>query len=1242
MFSQRKNPYCDLLRFEINVYFSNPKQLTMKKILGLDLGSTSIGWAFITEDVERSEILRLGVRLIPYTGDEQDEFSKGRAISLNKQRTHARTARKTNHRYKLRKKALTDELSALGMMPGEGLMLAVDPVTLYGLRARAASEQVTLTELGRILFLLNQKRGYRSTRSGAEDDGGKKLSDYLTELRERKELLERENLTIGQYFFSEYQRDRWFQTRKKVFPRECYIQEFDTIWRTQQPFYPGILTDATREKLRDTIIYYQRRLKSQKHLVGECRFEKHHKVTPRSSPLFQYEKIWESINSISIRNKANEPYDLNLEQKQKVFDHLISHDKLNLSDLMKIVGLNWRQGWTANEQIRKAGLQGDTTRNPLRKALSKAGIKDTQEWLRFDILETRIETNTDTGEVTEHLAIRSDFEKEPLYVLWHLLYSVDEPERLIPALMRKFGFSKETADILSDIDFKKDGFGNKSARAIRKLLPGLLKGMVYSEAAEHVGYNHSDSITTEENLSRELKNALERYPRNALRQPVVEKILNQLVNLVNGILQDETLGRPDEIRVELARELRQSREEREKTYKRNNESDRAHQEIVARLTQEFPGLSVTRKVIEKYKLYEQQGKRCMYSGQTLTLAQVLLGEGVDVDHIIPQSKLFDDSFQNKVLALRVENALKDNETAFDYMSSRSKDELDDFLERVNLLFADGMITRAKRDRLLMKEHDIPEDFINRQLNETRYISRESMRLLKQVSRNVFATSGSVTDFLRSQWGYNEVLKQLNRPVYEAVGMVTDGKIEGWSKRDDHRHHAIDALIVACTRQSFIQQLNTLNSRITREHLNQVVKTRMSNGWQARKSLLEQYIQTQQPFHTDTVKQVVAGILISQKPGKKVVTVSRNVVRGKTQLTLTPRGQLHKEQVYGRIRRYSEKKTPLNGRFTDTERIANPHIRKIVADRLAAYGNDPKKAFKDLDKNPLWTDAAHSKALTEVTLWEDFFVFRYSLDMSFKEKDIKHIIDKQVREKVQERFDERAGHKEHPLKNLTQDPIWLNREKGIRITSVRCFTGLNDLVPLHGTLDGKTGTPKTITPLARPVDFVSTRNNHHIALYESPEGKWQECVVTLWQAVERKKVGLPVIVENPSAVWDMILSKGFENQDLLKGLPQPEWRFITSLQQNEMFVFGMEKSQLIAVLNMSKFPEVSKRLYRVQKLSTRDYYFRHQYETRLEKNPEEGGQFASLGKMMRIKNLSKLATLNPIKVRIDTLGRIFLA
>jgi CRISPR-associated endonuclease Csn1 len=1214
--------------------------LTMKKILGLDLGSTSIGWAYIEEDGNDPHIKRLGVRVVPYNGDEKDEFSKGQAISLNKSRTMARTARKTNHRYKLRKQALIEKLTLHGMMPDDALMKGIDPVTLFGFRARSAFMKVTLPELGRVLFLLNQKRGYRSSRFGSEqEEGGKKLSDYLTELKERKELLERENLTIGEYFFHEYEKDRWFQTRKKVFPRECYIAEFDRIWKTQQVHYPEILTDALGTELRDEIIYYQRRLKSQKHLVGECRFEKHHKVAPRSSPLFQLGKVWESINSVSLSSKKNESYAITLEQKWRIFELLSEKLKVGSRDLLKILGLKSTDGWYPNEQIRKSGIQGDVTRIRLKEAFKRAGIEGRDDLLAFEVVVRQDHTDMDTGEVTERLTIRSDFEKQPLYELWHLLYSVDETEVVVEKLKYRYGFTETQARELSNLDFKKDGFGNKSTKAIRKLLPGLMRGLVYSEAADHVGYRHSDGLKNEENEKRELRSRLELYPRNALRQPVVEKILNQLVNLINLILQDPELGRPDEIRVELARELRQSREERLKTYQRNNETDRQHKEIVEHLNNEFPGLFISRKTIEKYKLFLQQEGLCMYSGKAMTLSQVLKGEAVDVDHIIPQSKLFDDSFQNKVLALRNENALKDNATAMDYMGSKSQEDMDQYLERVNRMFDSGIISRAKRDRLLIKEKDIPEDFISRQLNETRYISRESMRLLREVSRNVFATSGSVTDFLRNQWGYNQVLQQLNWSKYEAVGKVKDGKIEGWSKRDDHRHHAIDALVVACTRQSFIQRLNHLNSMEARREMMEGVKGKAPEGWQAHKSLLEQYVQSSRPFTTSQVMYAVSRILVSMKAGKKVATWSQNKAKSSSQRTLTPRGQLHKEQVYGKIKRYSPNKAPLNGRFNKVESIADPKVREIVLMRLEEHGNDPKKAFKDLEKDPIWIDDAKSKAITEVTLWEEFFVYRYTLDQGFKEKDVDAIIDSKVREKVRQRFQERKGQKDHPLKNLQNDPIWLDEGKRIPVTSVRCFTGLKDLVPLHKSLSGITSSKEKLNRESKPVDYVSTRNNHHIAIYETPSGELKETAVTLWEAVERRKLGIPVIINDPKSSWDLVLEKGIDDQEILKNIPESDWKFFKSLQKDEMFVFRMSKDEFKSALSSNNSNIISSNMYRVQKISESYYVFRHHLESRLEKDYAEGKEFITSDRMIRIQSLDSFQRHNPIKVHIDTLGKV---
>lgn len=1209
----------------------------MSKILGLDLGSSSIGWAYIEENDTKSKIRKLGVRVIPYTGDEKDQFTKGQAISVNKDRTLKRTARKTIYRYKQRRENLNGFLRENNLLSDQFQLMPISSLELFGLRAKAANEKIEVSELGRILLHLNQKRGYKSSRhSSSEEESGKKMSDYLQELKERKEEIEKENITIGEYFYRKLKENPFFRVKQNVFPRECYINEFNRIWETQSKFYSAILTEENKRKVRDEIIYYQRRLKSQKGLVGKCQFELHHKVTPKSSPLFQAEKIWESINNITLSNKHKEVFSITLEQKKKIFEHLDNNDKLNQTDLFKILGLKRTDGWYPNEQIKKAGIQGNITKVALMKKFKDSAI-DITDLLQFSLTTSKKQSvDKNTGEVREFEMIESSFEKEPLYQLWHLLYSVDDPMLLEKTLRKRYDFTLEQASELAKIDFKKSGFGNKSAKAIRKILPGLIKGNDYSKSAEFVGYNHSNSITKAENEKRELKTDLKLYKKNSLRQPVVEKILNQLINIINSILTDETLGKPDEIRVELARDLRQSQEERNKSYNNIIKADKEHKNIRERLGQEYPGLKISRKVIEKFKLYEQQDGICIYSGEQMELAKVLRGEGIDVDHIIPQSRLFDDSFQNKVLAYRKENESKSDFTAFDYMKSKSEEAFQQYIERISRQYDSEKITRSKQTKLLMAASEIPDDFITRQLNETRFISKEATRLLKEICRNVYSTSGSVTDFLRKQWGYNEVLQQLNWDKYESAGKTSNGKIEDWTKRDDHRHHAIDALVVACTRQSFIQRLNKLNSKQTREEMLDIIKGKVNDGWQAKKSLIEQHVQVLQPFTTQQVKEAVSNILISIKPGKKVATVGNNKANG--QRPLTPRGQLHKEQVYGKIKRYSEKKTPLNSRFTETDLIVNENEKRLVKERIAAFDGDVKKAFKSLDKNPIWLDESKTKQLTEVTLWEEFFVYKYTLDQNFKEKDIDSIIDNGIREKVRKRFIEKTGQKDHPLKNLENEPIWLNDKKRISIKSVRCFTGLNGLVPLHIAENGITKASRFKTNQSKPVDFVSTRNNHHIAIYKTPQGQLEERSVTLWEAVERKKIGLPIIIWEPGKIWDYVLEEGIDNQEILKNLPEQNWEYFTSLQQNELFVFRMTKNELQKSIDKSDYKTISPNLYRVQKIATKNYFFRQHLETSVDDKRNGGELFAKqINKIIVIQSLDAFKERNPIKVTISSTG-----
>ena len=159
-------PYCELLqieliqKYEIFIVFSNPNYPKMK-ILGLDLGVSSIGWALIERKENETKILGGGTRIIPLSVEENDEFTRGNAISKNRNRTLKRSARRNQHRYKLRKHNLHNVLVANNMLPSSELFIGLPPLTLYTMRAKAVHEQVTLPELGRILFHINQKRGYK-------------------------------------------------------------------------------------------------------------------------------------------------------------------------------------------------------------------------------------------------------------------------------------------------------------------------------------------------------------------------------------------------------------------------------------------------------------------------------------------------------------------------------------------------------------------------------------------------------------------------------------------------------------------------------------------------------------------------------------------------------------------------------------------------------------------------------------------------------------------------------------------------------------------------------------------------------------------------------------------------------------------------------------------------------------------------------------------------------------------------
>ncbi|HQG57107.1 MAG TPA: type II CRISPR RNA-guided endonuclease Cas9, partial [Bacteroidales bacterium] len=766
----------------------------MKKILGLDLGVSSIGWAMVEEDESSKSIAGMGTRIVPLTSDDIKEFTSGNAITRNQERRTKRMQRRRYDRFQLRRETLKRALMKKKMMPDDDLLQA-EKLRLWNLRSMAAKEKVGLQELGRVLLHLNQKRGYKSSRKENQTD--KKETEYVAEVKNRYDRLRETGLTVGEFFYEKLLNDRYYRIKNQIFPREAYMEEYNTIMKTQKEFYPELLTDDFIRMIRDNIIFFQRPLKSQKKLVSTCEFEKRKvlvedgkggkkealkgpKVAHRSSPLFQICRIWENINNIKIRNKYNEEYKIPVEKKHEIFEYLQSNERLKFKPLLKILGLKNTSEWTCDALLEEKGIEGNRTMIRIAKCLNDH--TQAKELMRFDLVIKKTDKTVEfpdksTGEIINipHKFIDPSVEKQPFYKLWHTIYSIADENECKNTLIKNFNLPEETAEKLADIDFVKEGYGSKSVKAIRKILPYLMDGYLYNDACSLAGYNHSGSLTKEEKDARQVIEKLPLIEKNTLRQPIVEKILNQMINLVNAI--SDKYGKPDEIRIELARELKQSKEERSKTSQNINRRERENNKIKERLENEY-GQRATRNNVLKWRLFhavwEDESKVnniCLYCGKAFGIGDALSGTEVDIEHIIPRTLFFDDSENNKILAHRKCNQAKGNMTAYDYMKSRGDKEFDDFIHRVNNLYSQNIISRTKRERLLTPAEKIPKDFIKRQLRETQYISRKAVEILSMICRDVNTTSGSVTEFLRRLWGWDDVLMNLQIPRYREQGLT---------------------------------------------------------------------------------------------------------------------------------------------------------------------------------------------------------------------------------------------------------------------------------------------------------------------------------------------------------------------------------------------------------------------------------------------------------------------------------------
>ncbi len=875
-------------------------------VLGLDLGTNSIGWALMERNEENNPvgIIDCGVRIFQEAVEAKTRTPK------NVKRREARAARRLTQRRTMRKRTLKNALIRIELLPDnmeecDTILRNTVEYDPYLLRARGLDEKLTPFELGRALYHMNQRRGFLSNRkSGKKKDEGpvKQSIQYI-----EKQMEQSGYRTLGEYLFhQEEKRNRRTdsklsqkQTEILTFTaRSMYEKEFDLLWESQRHFYPEQLTDAKKNTIYK-IIFFQRPLRIQKHLIGYCRFEPGKHRAAKATLTAQRFRILQDVNNLQIKNPLTREFRPLTEQERSItLRELDKTKKLEWKTLRRKLGIH--EGELFNlENGGKPHLPGNSTATTFRGVLKK-------EWDQFS-------------------------EKQQEQLVTDIL-TIDDENGFLNRMKDHWNFSDEIANKLATTELV-NGYVALSQKAMKRIIPFLEKGLTYDKACEEVGYNHTDQKSSKGHLE-----FLDSPP--SIPNPVVQKALWEVRKVMNALIRK--YGKPALIRIEMAREMKQGKKLRDATNKRNREMETYHKKIKERLQSEMNMQQPTRDDILKYKLWDECGMTCPYTGKPISLSMLFSPE-VEIEHIIPYSRSLDDSYMNKTLCLTHENTnVKKNMTPYEAYSHDEK-RYREILLRID---KDHMPKMPWPKRKLFEKKEVDTDhFINRQLTDTSYICNEVKEYVKRLGVDVDVTKGGATAGLRMHWNLNTILAR--QPGETA------------KERSDHRHHAIDAIVTTLTTRSMFQ------------FLSRIAKSAPYMG-----GLYDRRFQIPPPYEgfRDDVYCQIQKIVVSHAASRKI----SGALHEETALGLAGEG---KKSGYVEL----VHRIPLNGNITKNqiEAIRDDHVKAIVKRRLAEFSDDPKKAFADTVFHKDGKTPIHTVRITEEKSMDTLTSVKDKYDMPYK-------------------------------------------------------------------------------------------------------------------------------------------------------------------------------------------------------------------------------------------------------------------
>lgn len=1079
--------------------------------------------------------------------------------------------------------------------------------------------------------------------------------------------------------------------------------------------------------LKEQVIYYQRELKDQSDLIGFCRFEKQERVVAKSHPIFQEFKVWEQINKLTINTKIIKGYNKKGEPKYEYND-------VPLSATYK--------AWLFDELQKKKEIssKGFYTKLERERVIIKneSFLNGTHIEAKFRGNETLLFLKKQLGEWFGKLQLDNT---DNLINFWEILYNSKGNEYDLNSerclAIKKYVFDKSGS--IEDIDkltirFAKIKFAraysNLSLKAINNILP-LMKAVNHFNA--NLPSNINDNInkilneTQDDPFLKSVQDLLDKYQesfliqggmmssyatilvygkhtaesftgetvikpkdikiieKGQLRNPLAEQIINETLKMVKEIWA--TNGeKPNEIRIELARELKNSLLERKKISEANEKNRKINQRVKQRLielnketslgnierfrlwsmqaSEPFPApaksAEPTLNEIEKMRLWDEQKCISPYTGQPIPLSKLFDKGLYDIDHILPKSRYFDDSLTNKVVCERNVNIDKGNRTSWEYFEVGSITEkilsMENFTNHINQNFYG-----KKRKNLLATK--IPQDAIARQLKDTQYIViKVKEELSKMVgSDNVTTTTGGITDYLRHHWGLTDKFKEITKERFNnALALIKDEEKKNdlkWTKRLDHRHHAMDALIIACTKQAHIHRLNNLNKALQdwlKTHKDEVLKdfagtddelilefVNLAND--KRDKILEEikgFRNFEHPWETFSVdaKKALEKIVVSHKPKEKLLIqkVEKGKDAGKKDMLKT-RGKLHDATLYGLSggkEAYKIKLSKLAGKQFATEKtiekIIDPKIKADIKAHLEVkYKKNKAEAFSaeginELNKDrkvPIYGFKIYYKGQSENFGLNKFGAKK--VDSNFITEVLNRMIDENLKNRIISHIDLYGG--ENKLAFSKEGISIFNKENDKPIKAIK-------LKSTESEIDEEIDL--SLLQLERKSSYnnklmVATGSNYAFAILEK-EGNRHYDEISFFDAANIANKALKEGVKNINDV----LKKHFENKN-------SDSKFLFLLKQNDMIYLPSSSESVILDKSNSDYnkywqdkPNRVNNIYTVVKFSgKRIYFLKHDIAYPLVNKIEFGSQNC----YEKVNGVSIKEYC--IKLKVDRLGNI---